>query len=130
MVVMDLRHPELRVHTTPNLLQALRKLGIDLKPIHCGGDDFIMQQREQWTDGANAFCLAPGVIVMYSRNRVTAAELDRVGYQVLTASELIADPSLDLLDGRKHAIMLESAELTRARGGPRCMTMPLARIPS
>jgi arginine deiminase len=130
VVVMDLRHPELRVHTTPNLLQALRKLGTDLKPIHCGGNDFIMQQREQWTDGANAFCLAPGVIVMYSRNRVTAAELDRVGYHVLTASELIADPGLDLLDGRKHAIMLESAELTRARGGPRCMTMPLARIPS
>jgi len=127
-VVMDLRHAELRVHTSPNLLRVLRELGIDLKPILCGGGDFIMQQREQWTDGANAFCLAPGVIVMYSRNRVTAAELDREGYRVLTATELIADPGLDLLDGRKYAIMLESAELTRARGGPRCMTMPLARI--
>lgn len=127
VVVMDLRHRELRVHSTPNLLRVLREVGIDLQPIHCGGNDFIMQQREQWTDGANAFCLAPGVIVMYSRNRVTAAELDRVGYHVITATELIADPSVDLLDGRKHAIMLESAELTRARGGPRCMTMPLAR---
>ncbi len=87
-----------------------------------------MQQREQWTDGANAFCLAPGVIVMYSRNRVTAGELDKAGYRIVKASELAADPGIDLLDGRKHAIMLESAELTRARGGPRCMTMPLARI--
>lgn len=128
VVVMDLRHEELRIHTAPNLLRVLRDVGIDLKPILCGGNDSIMQQREQWTDGANAFCLAPGVIVMYGRNRVTAGELDKAGYRIVTASELVADPGIDLLDGRKHAIMLESAELTRARGGPRCMTMPLARI--
>jgi arginine deiminase len=128
VVVMDLRHEELRIHTAPNLLRVMKEIGIDLKPIFCGGADYIMQQREQWTDGANAFCLAPGVIVMYARNRVTAGELDKAGYQILTAGELIADPSIDLLDGKKHAIMLESSELTRARGGPRCMTMPLARI--
>jgi arginine deiminase len=128
VVVMDLRHPELRVHTAPNLLRVMKSVGIDLKPIHCGGQDSIMQQREQWTDGANAFCLAPGVIVMYSRNRVTAAELDKAGYRVITAGKLISDASIDLLDGQKHAIMLESSELTRARGGPRCMTMPLVRI--
>ncbi len=128
VVVMDLRHEELRVRTGPNLLRVLRDVGIDLKPILCGGSDIIMQQREQWTDGANAFCLAPGVIVMYSRNHATAAELDQANYKVITASALIADPSINLLDGQKYAIMLESAELTRARGGPRCMTMPLARI--
>lgn len=128
VVVMDLRHGELRIHTAPNLLRVLKDVGIDLKPILCGGNDSIMQQREQWTDGANAFCLAPGVIVMYGRNRVTAGELDKAGYHIVTASELVADPGIDLLDGRKHAIMLESAELTRARGGPRCMTMPLARL--
>lgn len=128
VVVMDLRHEELRIHTAPNLLRVLKDVGIELKPILCGGSDYIMQQREQWTDGANAFCLAPGVIVMYSRNRVTAGELDKAGYRIVTTSELAADPGIDLLDGRKHAIMLESAELTRARGGPRCMTMPLARI--
>jgi arginine deiminase len=128
VVVMDLRHPELRVHTAPNLLRVMKDVNIDLKPIYCGGQDFIMQQREQWTDGANAFCLAPGVIVMYSRNRVTASELDRAGYHVITANKLLSDGSVNLLDGQKHAIMLESAELTRARGGPRCMTMPLARI--
>lgn len=128
VVVMDLRHEELRIHTEPNLLRVLKDVGIELKPILCGGSDYIMQQREQWTDGANAFCLAPGVIVMYSRNRVTAGELDKAGYRIVKASELAADPGIDLLDGRKHAIMLESAELTRARGGPRCMTMPLARI--
>ena len=52
---IDLRHQELRMSTQPSLLKALKTLGIDLKPIFCGGLDPIMQQREQWTDGANAF---------------------------------------------------------------------------
>ena len=124
---IDLRHPELRMSTQPGLLQVLRDLGIDLQPIFCGGNDLIMQQREQWTDGANAFCLAPGVITSYGRNIATAEALDRAGYRVQSAAEVLADPGLDLLDGRKRLIQIEAGELSRARGGPRCMTMPLAR---
>ena len=124
---IDLRHPELRMSTHPSLLKALKTLGIDLKPIFCGGNDFIMQQREQWTDGANAFCLAPGVITSYGRNIATAEALDKAGYHVVTAKEVLADPKLDLLDGRKHLVQIEAGELSRARGGPRCMTMPLSR---
>jgi len=127
VVKIDLRHEELRIQVEGNLLKVLQGVGIDLKPIRCGGADSILQRREQWTDGANAFCLAPGVIVLYSRNHATAAELDRAGYRVLTARELLKDPAIDLLDGARYAILLESAELSRARGGPRCMTMPLAR---
>jgi len=124
---IDLRHPELRMSTQPGLLQVLRDLGIDLQPIFCGGNDLIMQQREQWTDGANAFCLAPGVITSYGLNIATAEALDRAGYRVQSAAEVLADPGLDLLDGRKRLIQIEAGELSRARGGPRCMTMPLAR---
>ena len=110
-----------------NLLKVLKGVNIDLKPIFCGGRDPILQQREQWTDGANAFALAPGVIVLYSRNHATVEELAAAGYQIVYSGELLADPNIDLLDGSKYAILLESTELTRARGGPRCMTMPLAR---
>ncbi|BDU77742.1 arginine deiminase [Mesoterricola sediminis] len=127
VVKFDLRHASLHTSTEPNLLRALRGCGMDLRPIRCGGDNYIMQQREQWTDGANAFCLAPGVIVLYGRNRATAEELARAGYQVTLARDLLADPAIDLLDGRKYAVLLESSELSRARGGPRCMTMPLSR---
>lgn len=127
VVIMDLRHPELRFTTQPNLLTALKGLGIDLAPVFCGGQDYIRQQREQWTDGANAFALAPGVITSYSRNVATAEELSKAGYQVLTERQLLADPALNLLDGGKYLIQIRSSELSRARGGPRCMTMPLAR---
>jgi arginine deiminase len=128
VVKFDLRGENLHTTVEPNLLRVLKGVGIDLKPIRCGGGDYIMQVREQWTDGANAFCLAPGVIVLYSRNHATAEELSAAGYRIVTAGALLADTSIDLLDGKKYAVMLESAELSRARGGPRCMTMPLARV--
>ncbi len=124
---IDLRHAELRMSTQPSLLKSLRAVGIDLAPVYCGGNDPILQQREQWTDGANAFCLAPGVITSYGRNIATAAALDRAGYRVLTARELLGDASINLLDGKKYLIQIEAGELSRARGGPRCMTMPLCR---
>jgi arginine deiminase len=124
---IDLRHTELRMGTQPGLLKSLRAVGIDLQPIFCGGTDPILQQREQWTDGANAFCLAPGVITGYSRNLATGEALDRAGYRVLSAGHVLADPGLDLLDGKKYLVQIEASELSRARGGPRCMTMPLSR---
>ena len=124
---IDLRHAELRMSTHPSLLKSLKGVGIDLKPIFCGGKDPILQQREQWTDGANAFCLAPGVITSYGRNIATGETLAKAGYRVVTAKEVLADASLDLLDGKKYLIQIEAGELSRARGGPRCMTMPLSR---
>jgi arginine deiminase len=124
---IDLRHPELRMSTHPSLLKSLKAVGIDLKPIYCGGNDPIMQQREQWTDGANAFCLAPGVITSYGRNLATAEALSKAGYHVVTAKDVTMNSNLNLLDGKKYLVQIEAGELSRARGGPRCMTMPLAR---
>ena len=74
--------------------------------IHCGGKDLITSGREQWNDGANTLAIAPGVVVVYERNNVTNQALRDAGIKVLE---------------------IPSSELSRGRGGPRCMSMPLVR---
>lgn len=126
----DLTSKEITWTTKDDLLSALLALGIDLAPILCGGLDPIDQQREQWTDGANAFALAPGVILCYDRNERTAETLSRHGYTVVADDDLLLGrETLDLRKPGKHAVLLSAPELSRARGGPRCMTMPLVRDP-
>jgi arginine deiminase len=106
----------------------LKSEGLDLKPIRCGGIDPISERREQWTDGANAFALAPGVVLTYDRNERTADELSKAGYAVVDEADLLLGRSeLDLRKPKKYAVRLAAHELSRARGGPRCMAMPLVR---
>ena len=124
----DLTKREISWTAADDLLSALRARQLDLEPIPCGGDDPIDQQREQWTDGANAFALAPGVILCYERNERTADALAARGYEVVRDDDLLLGrTALDLKRPRKYALQLSATELSRARGGPRCMTMPLVR---
>lgn len=126
----DLTRREITWTTEGNLLAALKSQKLDLKPILCGGGDPISQRREQWTDGANAFAMAPGVILTYDRNERTAEELTRAGYSVVDEADLLLGrETLDLRNARKYAVRLAANELSRARGGPRCMAMPLVRDP-
>ncbi len=74
--------------------------------IHCGGASAIDAAREQWNDGTNTLAVAPGEVIAFSRNYVTNSILRDNGVTV-------------------HEI--PSAELSRGRGGPRCMSMPLWR---
>ena len=80
--------------------------GVEL--IRCGGRDRIASEREQWNDGSNTLCVAPGLVMVYDRNYVTNEILEASGVKVLK---------------------MPSAELSRGRGGPRCMSMPLERLP-
>ncbi len=107
-----------------NLLKALKRLGVDLKPVICGGEDEWDQEREQWHSGANAFCIAPGQILTYARNIHTLEELDRDGFRIIPAADIISGKAE--IAG-KCAITIAGSELPRGGGGARCMTMPLTR---
>jgi len=111
-----------------DLLAALSRRGLDFDPVPCGGSDPMDQQREQWTDGANALALAPGVIVLYARNVRTARELDRRGFQVAAAEDFLQEGAPEFQpDGKRSCILIPSGEMSRARGGPHCLTHPLLR---
>ena len=82
-------------------------VGVDrVTLLRCGGGDQIAAQREQWNDGSNVLCLRPGTVIAYDRNYVTNRLLESEGIEVLK---------------------IPSGELSRGRGGPRCMSMPLVR---
>ncbi len=114
----------------PSLQTALDELmERDITFIKCGGEERTNQFREQWTDGANVFALAPGIIVGYERNTNTFRTLEDHGYRVLNQHEFIEEHKNELFDpsGKKLAISFMGNELCRGRGGARCMTMPILR---
>ncbi|MES1051260.1 arginine deiminase [Bacillus thuringiensis] len=98
----------LKITHRTSLMEALKEvLGLsELILIPCGGGDVIASAREQWNDGSNTLAIAPGVVVTYDRNYVSNTLLREHGIEV---------------------IEVLSSELSRGRGGPRCMSMPIVR---
>ncbi|MDG2800041.1 arginine deiminase, partial [Vibrio parahaemolyticus] len=95
----------LKITHRTSLMEALKEV-LDLSElvlIPCGGGDVIASAREQWNDGSNTLAIAPGVVVTYERNYVSNTLLREHGIEV---------------------IEVLSSELSRGRGGPRCMSMP------
>lgn len=78
----------------------------DISLIRCGGGDKVISGREQWNDGSNTLAISPGTVITYERNYVTNEILDKNNIKVL---------------------QMPSGELSRGRGGPRCMSMPFYR---
>jgi len=114
-------------HDEPNLLTALRNAGVDLRPIHCGGTlEEFAPAREQWHSGTNFFCLAPGKVIGYERNRHTIDALNNAGYNVVSSTEVI-NGNVDLSKEKKVVVTIPGSELARGGGGARCMTMPIKR---
>ncbi|MDP2337324.1 MAG: arginine deiminase family protein [Bacteroidota bacterium] len=109
-----------------NLPKALKKLGIEMKPIQCGGGiDNWTQEREQWHSGANFLAFAPGKVIGYERNVHTIDELNRNGFQIIQAKDLLS--GLCEIPEGKCVITIPGSELARGGGGARCMSMPVRR---
>ncbi|GAA0125598.1 MULTISPECIES: arginine deiminase [Clostridium] len=83
-----------------------RALKTEVTLIRCGGGDKIAAGREQWNDGSNTLAISPGKVITYDRNYVTNELLDKHNIEVYA---------------------IKSSELSRGRGGPRCMSMPFVR---
>lgn len=100
---------ELKVTEKAQTLKNILKESLEVDNvtlIHCGGKDMIVSEREQWNDGSNTLCIEPGKVVVYDRNYVT--------------NQILRDNGIEVLE-------MPSSELSRGRGGPRCMSMPLIR---
>ena len=100
----ELKFAALKDELKDILALELKLPAVDL--IRCGGGDLLAAQREQWNDGSNTLCIAPGRVITYDRNYVTNELLVKKGSDVTT---------------------IPSAELSRGRGGPRCMSCPVNR---
>jgi arginine deiminase len=113
-------------HQVRDILSGLRSLGWDLQPVVCGGSDSWDQLREQWHSGANFFALGDGKVMGYQRNTHTIDALDKAGFAVLNAEDIVSG-KVDMNDYPSFVAAFPGSELPRAGGGARCMTMPILR---
>ena len=110
----------------PNIIKGLESLGWDIAPVIGGGSDPWTQLREQWHSGANFFALGDGKVLGYRRNTHTIEALDRAGFAVLNAEDIVAG-RVDMNAYDRFVAAFPGSELPRAGGGARCMTMPILR---
>ncbi|MCB9255738.1 MAG: arginine deiminase [Chitinophagales bacterium] len=98
----------------------------DMQFILCGNSDPTYAEREQWTDGCNLVTVKNGVAIAYDRNFHTAIALKNAGYKIVNAEVFLKEaPQAEHVE--KTIIAIPSTELSRARGGPHCMTFPVYR---
>jgi len=126
-VHIEINNSKVKICEARDILEILNKLKFDVTPIACGGQkDPWTQEREQWHSGANFFAMAPGKLLSYGRNVYTLEELNKRGYEIIKARDLIKK-KVNTDDYKKYVVTIDSSELSRGGGGCRCMTMPVKR---
>lgn len=101
-----------------------------VKIIYSGNNEFPYTEREQWTDSCNVLALKEGIVIGYDRNEKTVEAFKSLGFNVVNAKDLLKSIRLGevkIEDISDTLILLSSSELSRARGGSHCMSMPLFR---
>lgn len=98
--------------------------------IYSGNNIFPYDSREQWTDSCNLLALAEGIVLGYDRNTKTIEAFKKNGFKTIKVADLLQKLERDELtteNMKDTLILMPSAELSRARGGFHCMSMPLLR---
>jgi len=117
-------------HEFSTLENFFLKANPNMKFILCGNGEYPFDEREQWTDGCNLVAIRDGVAIAYDRNSKTAEALYEVGYEIVSGRDIAKEWNYGKFNPEKYEktiITLPSTELSRARGGPHCMTFPVLR---
>ena len=117
-----------------DLLYDISKTDLDCKEeikfIFSGNNEFPYNAREQWTDSCNLLALKEGVVLGYDRNDKTSEAFQEAGFKIVYGKDLIQqfeDGTVKPDEIKDTLILMPSAELSRARGGFHCMSMPILR---
>ena len=104
--------------------------GKKTKFIYSGNDKFPFDAREQWTDSCNLLAIKEGVVLGYDRNDKTVEAFKKKGFDIIKVADLLQkfeNNEIEPKDMKDTLILMPSSELSRARGGFHCMSMPLLR---
>jgi arginine deiminase len=102
----------------------------EVRFIYSGNNEFPYSAREQWTDSCNLLALQEGVVLGYDRNDKTTEAFKQAGFETVHVKELLPafeSGTIKPADLQDTLILMPSAELSRARGGFHCMSMPVLR---
>ncbi len=132
--IKGLEHKPIEIENLEDLLADISRNDLgskeEVKFIYSGNGEFPFGEREQWTDSCNLLALKDGVVIGYDRNDKTLAAFRTAGFRIIGAADLLGQFEAGTLSPDTLTdtfIMLPSAELSRARGGSHCMSMPLLR---